>query len=292
MSRFVLLSAALLALPASARADAFDNYTNPLLAQVVKSPSAEQVKQLSSEAMLQHSRALPGITAAFVVVRTNEGRLAKLLVLPARQKVGETESLPIVLVERFTTFREGEERTIQAAGQNVRLFGDFHYNLDIGQVVPAKVGGDLRFVVDGDRSYLEPVGKAELFIVTKHLPEASPKKLARPNVGEKFEARFFNGVYKIYDDGRRSGTLHLKVGEAGEVEGWYYSDKDGAKYEVGGKVGNPSHTIDFVVTLPRTIQSYRGMMFTGDGRAIAGTSRLQDRETAFYAVRVEDEKKK
>jgi hypothetical protein len=31
-------------------------------------------------------------------------------------------------------------------------------------------------------------------------------------------------------------------------------------------------------------------MFTGDGRAITGSSRLQDRETGFYAVRIEDAK--
>jgi hypothetical protein len=281
--------AALFAVPALARADAYDNYTNSILAKVPASKLAEQVKKLTPELMIAHGRALPGITAAFVVVRTNEGRLAKLLVRPADQKISENEHLPIVLVERFVTFREGEERTIHASGHDTRLFGDFHFSLDIGQVVPAKVGGDLRFVVDGDKSWLEPVGKAEMFLVTKHLPEATPKKGPKVVVTEKFEPAYFNGNYKLYSDGRRSGTLQLKLAEnSKDVDGWYYSDKDGAKYEVSGTIGNPKHLLEFTIQFPRTIETFRGMLFTGDGKAIAGTSRLQERETGFYAVRIED----
>jgi hypothetical protein len=100
--------------------------------------------------------------------------------------------------------------------------------------------------------------------------------------------RFFNGDYKLFDDGRRSGTLTLKVAENGEVVGHYFSDKDGQKYEVSGKVSNaPQHRIDFVVTYPRTTQVFSGFLFTGDGKAITGSSRLENRETGFYAVRIE-----
>src|SRR5207245_343278 len=125
------------------------------------------------------------------------------------------------------TYKEGEERTVLAQGQNVRLFDGFQFNLDLGQVVPAAVGGDLRFVAAEGKVALRPVGKAEMFLLTKPLPEAAPKKSAKVAVGDKFEPRLFNGVYKLYDDGRRSGTLHLKVLQGGEVEGAYYSDKDG-----------------------------------------------------------------
>jgi len=108
-------------------------------------------------------------------------------------------------------------------------------------------------------------------------------------VGAAFEPKYFSGVYKLYDDGRRSGKLVLKVGPGGEADGWYYSDKDGAKYEVTGKVGEPSHAIKFRVQLPRAAQEFQGWMFTGDGRAICGVSRLQEREAGFYALRVEEE---
>jgi hypothetical protein len=170
----------------------------------------------------------------------------------------------------------------------VQLFDGFELSLDLGQVVPAKVGGDLRFTVGKDGGYLEPVGKAELYLVSKNLPEATPKKLPRPEVGAAFEPRFFNGVYQLHDDGRRSGKLHLKVIEKNEVTGWFYSDKDGKKYEVTGKVGVPTHSIHLRITYPRTIQELQGWLFTGDGAALTGMSRMEEREAGFYAVRVNE----
>ena len=288
MSRSIIVAAVLLAVPTGVGADSFDHYLNPILAKIPDSKSAEKLGQLTADVMIDHSRVLPGVNGTFVVVKTNEGRWAKLLVQPARHKVSATVSVPIALVERFVTYREGEERTVVARGENTRLFHDFRLNLDIGQIVPADLGGDLRLVAKGDNVHLEPVGKAEMYLLKKHLPEATPKKGVKLIVGEKFEPRYFNGAYKLYDDGRRSGTLHLKVGDNNFVTGHYYSDKDGAKYDVEGKIGNPNHSIQFTIIFPRTVQQYAGSMFTGDARAIAGFSRLQERETGFYAVRVED----
>jgi hypothetical protein len=276
-----------LLLPAHVRADAFDEYTNTIISRAVEDKKLEKVDKLTADQIIEHGRVLPGITAACVIVRTNEGRWARLLLQPARQKVDDKQSVPIALIERFVCYRPGEERTIHARGDNVRLFGDFRFSLDIGQVVPASVPADLRFVVEGENQRLEPVDKAEMYVVTKHLPEATPPKTAKLVVGAKFEPRYFNGVYQLYDDGRRSGKLHLKVDDRNEIFGHYYSDKDGQKYEVTGKVGNPLHHLEFTITFPRTIQHYRGWLFTGDARAIAGSSRLQERETGFYAVRVE-----
>lgn len=291
MPRPLLLLApvVLLGLPGAARPDAFDLYTNDILEKVL--PTARgvlQLKRLTPAQMIEHSRVLPGITATFLAVRTNDNRWARLLVQPARHRVEKDKSVPILLVERFTTFREAQERTVHAEGKNLRLFHDFRLSLDVGQVVPAELGGDLRFAVENDNPYLEPVGKAELYLITKPFPEAAPKKLAKLTVGAAFEPHYFNGTYKLYDDGRRSGELHLKVAENGEVTGYYYSDKDGTKYEVEGKVGSPKHAIFFKVTFPRTIQTFQGFMFTGDGRAITGSSRMQDRETGFYALRQQE----
>jgi hypothetical protein len=270
------------------RADSFDNYTNPILGKIPESKSAEKVTKLTPEMMVQHSRVLPGVSGAFIVVKSNDNRYAKMLVMPGRQKISDTQSTPIILVERYVTFREGEERQIQASGQNVRLFDEFQFNLDIGQVVPKSVAGDVRVVLDKDEACLEAVGKAEMYLVTKHLTETNPVKPAKLVIGAQFETRYFNGEYKLYDDGRRSGTLHLKVNDAGDVAGHYFSDKDGAKYEVSGKVSNvPQHKIEFVITYPRSAQAFTGHLFTGDGKAITGTSVLQGHSTGFYAVRVE-----
>jgi hypothetical protein len=292
MGRLVSTVAALvlLAAPSALWADAFDNYTNNILVKVPMAAEAMPVKQLTPALMTEHGGVLPGTTAALVVVKTNEGRMSKLLVQPARQKVRDKTTLPIALIDRFVTYREGEEREVLVQGQNVRLFDGFQFSLDLGQVVPASVGGDLRVVADKGKVTLEPVGKAALYLLTKPLSEATPKKPQKVAIGQKFEARYFDGVYKLFDDGRRSGALHLKVLPGGEVEGSYYSDKDGKKYEVVGKVGLVPHAIEFTILFPRVRQVFTGWMFTGDGRAIAGSSRLQDRALGFYALRIEEVK--
>jgi hypothetical protein len=287
-----LLVCVVLLLPAAVRADSFDNYTNPLLAKLVKSDGAAKVERLTTDKMVEHTSVLPGVPGTFVVVKTNDGRWSKLILQVARQKISAQESVPILLIERLVTFREGDERAVQATATNVRLFSDFRYHLDFAQVVPPSLGGDLRFVADKEGERVEPLDKAELYLITRHLAEADPKRPPRPAIGTTFEPRFFAGSYKLYDDGRRSGELNLKVLDNGDIIGDYYSDKDGKKYDVEGKAGVPTpHSIEFKVFYPQTFQAFQGLMFTGDGRAIAGSSRLLNIETGFYAVRMEDRKK-
>jgi hypothetical protein len=269
------------------RADAFDRYTNPLLAKIPSNPAATEVKQLTFDAILDHDHVLPG--GALVVVKTNQGPFSKLLLAAGRKKLDNGTTLPILLIERFTTYEEGQERTVESSGQHVILFDGFHFDLNMGQVVPAALGGDVRFVAAGDKSYLEPLGRAHLYLVTRPLAEAEPPRTGKFTAGSTFEARYFDGTYKLHDDGRRSGTLVLKVADNGEVSGAYYSDNGGRKYEVAGKVGNPRHSIHFTVRFPRSEQEFHGWLFTGDGKILTGTSRLQDREAGFYAVRVEGE---
>lgn len=282
---------ALTAVPPALRADAFDNYTNPILAKVPGAAGVQEVKELTPALLAEHNRVLPNISAGFVVVQTNENRLSKLLVQAGRRKLNDEAKtqVPILLIERYVTYREGQERAVQAAGANVYLFEGFHFSLDLGQVVPAALGGDLKFVVKDGKAYAEPVGKAKMYLLTQPLPEATPKKTAKLVIGETFEPRYFNGKYKLYDDGRRSGTLTLEVLGDGDVTGSYYSDKDGQKYDVMGKLGSPKHLINFLIKYPQTEQQFHGFLFTGDGKAIAGTTRLQDRENGFYAVRMDEE---
>jgi hypothetical protein len=288
MSRLLLAVLALAAVPPVVRADAFDLYINTVLEKVPTAGGVEEVKRLTPSVLADHAQVLPNTAAAFVVVRTNEGRFSKLLVQAARQKRPKGTTVPVLLIERFVTYRAGQEQAVQAQGQNVRLFAGFEFSLDLGQVVPPSVGGDLRFVADKGKTYAEPVGKAKVYLLSKPLPEAAPRKDAKFVVGATFEPRYFNGTYKLYDDGRRSGTLHLKVGAKNGVTGTYYSDKDGRKYTVSGKVGNQPNAVQFTIVFPRTRQVFQGWMFTGDGKAITGSSRLQDRDTGFYAMRVEE----
>jgi hypothetical protein len=271
------------------RADAFDRYINSILTKVPDAQGVKELKQLTPELISDNDQVLTGLTGAFLVVKTNDGRYSKLLVQLARQKIDADSSIPILLIDHYVTYREGQEQTTYTKGQNVSLFPGFRFNLDIGQVVPPKLGGDLRFVAEGGKTYVEPLGKAKHYLVTQPLPQAAPKKATKLVVGEVFEPRYFNGTYKLYDDGRRSGKLTLRVADNGEVTGAYYSDKDGQKYEVKGKISTPKHAIQFTVKFPQSVQTFQGMLFTGDGKALTGTSRLQDRETGFYALRVDEE---
>jgi hypothetical protein len=285
--RLLVAVLALAAAARAARADAFDNYTNPILAKVPAAEGVRELKQLTPALIADHDRVLPGVSGALLVVRTNDLRWSKLLVQAARQKADGGRTIPLLLVERFVTYKDGEERAVQANGKNLYLFPGFRLNLDIGQVVPEELGGDLRLVADGDKVYAETLGKARMYLVTKPLPEATPKKQAKLVVGETFEPRYYNGTYKLYDDGRRSGTLTLKAEDGGALSGSYYSDKDGAKYEVHGKIGTPRHAFQFTIQFPRSEQTFQGWMFTGDGKVLTGSSKLLDREAGFYAVRVE-----
>jgi hypothetical protein len=222
------------------------------------------------------------------VVRTNQGRYAKVLLQTARQKIDGDRAVPIVLIDRFVTYKEGTEQTVQATGKNVYLFAGFRWSLDLGQVVPADVPADVQCIGEGNKVWLEPLGDAKLFLVTKANPDAVPKKGPKLVVGPQFEPRYFAGTYKLFDDGRRSGKLVLQVDDAGEVTGSYYSDRDGEKYEVRGKVGMALHAIQFTIKFPRSEQTFQGWLFTGDARAMTGSSRLLDRQAGFYAERVEE----
>jgi hypothetical protein len=275
-------------LSGKARADVFDFYTNPVLDKMIEGKNVKEIKQLTPNEIIDHDRVLPGIPSAFLIVRTNGDRFAKLLVQAAKQRVDADKSVPILLIERFITYKDGEEQTRFAEGKNLSLFAGFRLGLDMGQVVPDALGGDLRFVVDGNKVHVEPVGKAKLYLVTKYDPAVVPKKAGKFVMGEKFDPKYFSGTFQLHDDGRRSGKLVLKVDDEGGVTGSYYSDKDGQKYDVQGKIGTPQYAIEFRVKFPRSEQLFKGMLFTGNGKAIAGTSRLAEREAGFYAVRSEE----
>src|SRR5437764_3053694 len=196
MSRLLPLSLlTLTVLPFAVRADAFDNYPNPLLGKVPGGDGVKEVKQLTPDLLSDHDRVLPGISAAFVVVKTNEGRFAKLLVLSAQQKLEGGRRVPILLIDRFVTYKEGTDQTVVASGKNLYLFPGFRFSLDLGQVVPEGLAADLRFTAEGETIAAEPVGKAKAYLVTRGLPEAAPKRAAKLVVGETFEPRYFNGTF-------------------------------------------------------------------------------------------------
>jgi hypothetical protein len=284
-----LVCCVVLACASLVRADSFDDYTNRDLQKLLETKNVEKVKSASIVDLVTHAQSLPGIRSTYLVVKTNEGRLAKLLVQPAQQKVGKKDTVPILLIDRFVTFLDGEDRTVVAKGQNVRLFNDFRFSLDVGQVVPASVPADLRFAIDGKNETLESVGKAELYVVKEHMKEVAPPKGGKVAVGAAFGPQSFSGGYDFDDDGKRTGELHLKADAKGTITGSFYSAAGGNKYEVEGQVyPNPKNKVDLRIIYPRSVQQITGWMYVSDGRAIVGSSTLNDRESGFTATRKPD----
>jgi len=294
MYRYVFpVAACLLILTSVNRADFFDNYTNPILAKAPQADGVLPVSELTAEMIAKNDSVLPDVKGAVLIVETNDRRWAKLLVVAARQKVpvagGEPQIAPILRIERFMTYREATERAVQAEGKSISLFPGFHFHLDLGQVIPEKFGGDIQVVETQARQCVaKPAGKAKMYLLTKPIAEANPRKSEKFVIGSKFEPKYFNGTFRLHDDGRRSGVLRLKVNDDNDVTGTFVSDRDGREYEVRGSVAKPNHKILFTVQFPQTLQSFEGYMFTGDGKAIAGVSKLQERDASFYAIRVEE----
>ena len=112
-----VLVVALTARPAVA--DTFDHYLNPVLAKAPGAPGVLEISQLTPALIAEHDRVLPGITGAFLLVKTNEGRWSKAMVQAARQKVDAT----VANVGReVRDQRSGQQLAGHRAPQKVRPF--------------------------------------------------------------------------------------------------------------------------------------------------------------------------
>jgi len=274
----------------SAHGDVFDRYTNQVLAQAIGQPGVIELTQLTAKQVDEAPKLVPGSNGALIFVRTSNGLNAKLLVQFARQKFADRVS-PVVVLERFVTYRSGSERSVIAEGRNIHLYPGYVFHLEIGQIVPSEIGGDLRFDIDPKKGeVLQGLGKARLYLITRSLAGTETKKSARPAPDDSYRLEFFNGSFRLYDDGRRSGLLRLQVDTEGNLSGEFLSDATGNKYPVSGKVGpNPRHLVQFTIKFPQSVQHFSGYIFTRGGAAICGTSKFQERDAGFYAVRVDED---
>ena len=272
-------------------AGSFDDYHNFILLNAVEDKKFEAITELTPDILRESNNILGDAPGTFLVMVSNQGRRSKLLVQNARVKIDDQTQVPLLLINQFATFREGTERATQSQGKNIHVHVGLRFHLDFGQVVPASAGGDFEVIADPKRPLqftVKPIGKAQMYLVTKPLPNIAPQKATKLVIGENFETKYFNGRYKLSDDGRRTGELSLTVDEKDNVTGTFFSDRDGEKYEVSGKVGTPKHALSFSVKLPRTEQTFSGHLFTGTGKFLAGTSMIQGRPAAFIAERIEE----
>jgi hypothetical protein len=275
--------------PLPSWADAFDRYTNTVLSQVAGAAGVVPITKFTPELALQQHLYVSNNDGILLIVKTNDGLYSKMLVKFARQRFGE-RTVPIALLERVTTYKPGQERVLQAFAPVVQLYEGFHFNLGLAQVVPAGLAADLLFSAPGTEGQIEPLGKAALYLLTKPLPGAEPAKpTTRPTLSDAFDPSAISGTYRLFDDGRRTARLTLRVTADGVVAGEYVSEQTGRQYEVSGKILGAKHQVQFTVKFPQVEQTFVGFAFTRDAGALAGTTTMQGREFGFYATRVDDD---
>lgn len=268
--------------------DAFDLLPRPELAKMSATDSFAPVDELSIKQLAEADGHLAGTTGTLLIAKTNQGRWARILISQARQKIDAEKSVPILLVERFATCMDGEDRALVQSGKDIRLFAGFRFSLDLGQVVPPEMPADFEIVSDDKHLKIKKDKGASLWIVKKEIAPAKPVKPSSIDATKPFGVHWFTGHYRLYDDGRRMGRLEIEADKDGNLSGALYSDKDNKRYELFGKVAMPNHTAQFTVRFPRSEQYFQAWLFTGDGSALAGTTRFGERETGFYATRIRD----
>src|SRR5271170_1461007 len=95
-----LFFAALLAPSPSVAPDQFDYYLNPVLTQAIEKEHAKEFKRVGDKELSEHDRDIPGAGSTCLLVKTNDGRNAKLLCQIARQRISGDKCAWMLLVDR------------------------------------------------------------------------------------------------------------------------------------------------------------------------------------------------
>jgi len=273
--------------PLVAEADQFELFDGPGLNRTIRGPDVTLRPTLSVGEIGAMPSLLRDSRSALVVARTDLGNPARLLIVPELRKPpgGIGEPTLVLAVERLDTFDSGDLATRLTSRRDVVLFDAMPIDLDTGQVVPPGQGGDLVFRTINGEPRLEAVGPAQLYTLDKP-PTFDELATPPPSPGRSILPGDFAGRYRLFANGQWSGTLDLKVGPKGAINGQFRSDLHGTAYPVSGQVdSNMPGTVRFAVALPRARQEFDGHLF-GEGKgAIAGTLTLLDRPFGFFAIR-------
>jgi hypothetical protein len=285
-----LVSICLIGVATAARGDEFSRLEGPLFFDLISRADAHPHASLTVRELDALPVVLSDERTAFVMVRTDQGNQAKLLVSSGMRKLKPSEKdgpvVPVLIVERFETIDAGDRRSLRARGKELTLFDGFRFDLDAGQVVPDGLGGDIVFLTtapDGPR--LAALHDARLYTLEKPIPSpaATPGK---PSAGRAVQRGDFAGRYNLMANGQWSGTLSLAIDSAGVVTGHFRSDRNGSAYPVMGKVSaEVPQKIDFSIEFPRARQIYEGFLWTEGKNAIAGSVSMLDHPYGFIAVR-------
>ncbi|WP_422925242.1 ExbD/TolR family protein [Singulisphaera sp. PoT] len=270
------------------RADEFDRLEGEALASLRKSGDVASHKRLSIVDLDALPTALADVRSAFLIVKTDQGNLARLLVSPAfrKQPGNQAKPLPVLMLERFDTFESGNLSTRLAHGKELLLFDGFQFDLDSGQVVPEGQGGDLKFEAANGSPSLVALGSVEISTLKRAPVTTKGEAAGGPSTGRTVLATDYAGRFRLYANGQWSGTLDLKVDPQGAISGWFRSDLNGTSYEVDGQVAREiPPRAEFTIRFPRSRQEFDGHLWTEGKGAMAGTLRMLDRSYGFFAIR-------
>jgi hypothetical protein len=275
-----------LLLAGAALGDDFDRLEGTVLANLPGGDAVQPCPRLTLDDIARLPNVFPGVRSTPLIVQTDQGHLARLLVAPAfRTSPGAAdEPMPVFVLDRFATFEMPGALNQIARGRNLTLFDGFRLDLDTGQVVPEGQGEDLQLLAGGpEPPRLVPVGPARLFTLPRS-PWSDRDAAPKPSATRIVQSSDFSGRYRLFANGQWTGTLDLQVRD-GDVVGRFRSDQTGRSYPVSGETGSPAHRIRFTVRLPRTEQDYEGYLFSEGKGAIAGVTSLLARPFGFFAIR-------
>jgi len=261
--------------------DVFDRHTTKWLKHAIRNRKAQESLSMSDAGRLKTLSA--DISSPCIVVKTDDGNLTKALVAWGFRR-GEGKLVPVLLIERYVTYRSDRGDTTTAAGKDVMLFAGFSFNFDIGQVVPEGQGGDIRFT---DKAAVETLADAQLFgLDGSQLPDDKP---APPGNGGVLGGDF-TGTWTVTVDGRWNGEMTLALERRGKLRGKYTSAKTKSTYDVSGRIAALPHHAKLTIHLDNTQQSIDAFLFTRDKSTMAGSATLAGRKFGFYAIRENREK--
>jgi biopolymer transport protein ExbD len=280
----------LLVLAERAQSDDFSRIAGPFLAELTRRSDFRSHVSLTTGELEALPQVLPRLRSALLIVKTDEGNLAKLLVSSGlrKPKSGAKPSplLPVLVLERFETLEASHYLSFKARGKEIVLFSEFPYDLDSGQVVPEGMGGDIVFTsAGGNDPRLLAIGESRIYTLDRSvLPP--PVARGRPSSGRVVEPGDFIGSYHLIANGQWSGNLEIDVKEGGEVTGRFRSDLNGSVYPVNGKIAaDKPQRISFTIQFPRAQQVYDGLLWTEGKNVLAGTFSMLERPYSFVAVR-------
>jgi len=271
---------------ASRAEDVFDRHSSYWLTQAI-----EKGKPLESLAMQQALRTKP-IAAGFgatIIVRTSEGNLTKALLGWGFRK-GPDKPQPVLLIERFATYRAGRGDVTKANGKDILLFPGFAFDFDIGQVVPAKFGGD---VLLDEKIVLHPAGKSQLYLLSgSQLPQAKKTDVPNPRDHKGVLPSDFTGTWLVDIDGQWKGEWILTAERTGQAHGIFLSTDTRSRYPIKGRIAALPHRIKLEIDTDNFHQSVDAFLWTKDKAQMTGIVTFSGREFGFRATRKVEKKPK